>query len=65
MAYLFLKLKLIEELFLVISIFINRAPIGKTAEAKDLQGTIVFLASEASDFIIGQDIVVDGGYTII
>ncbi len=49
----------------VISIFINRAPIGKTAEAKDLQGTIVFLASEASDFIIGQDIVVDGGYTII
>jgi len=49
----------------VISIFINKAPIGKTAEAKDLQGTIVFLASEASDFIIGQDIVVDGGYTIM
>ena len=49
----------------VISIFINRAPIGKTAEVKDLQGTIVFLASEASDFIIGQDIVVDGGYTIM
>jgi len=49
----------------VVSIFIDRAPIGKTAEVKDLQGTIVFLASEVSDFITGQDIIVDGGYTIM
>ena len=31
---------------------------------KDLEGTIIFLSSNASSYITGQDIYVDGGWTI-
>lgn len=36
--------------------------LGKVERPEDLAGTIVFLASDDSDFITGQMIVVDGGY---
>jgi sorbose reductase len=49
----------------VISTFIGQAPIGKTAEPRDIQGAVLFLASEVSDFVVGHDIVIDGGYTIM
>jgi gluconate 5-dehydrogenase len=38
-------------------------PLGRLGVPKDLIGTAVFLASEASDFITGQTIFVDGGLT--
>ena len=37
-------------------------PMAKMAEVEDLQGALVFLASAASDYVTGADIVVDGGY---
>ncbi|MDX2137641.1 MAG: glucose 1-dehydrogenase [Chloroflexota bacterium] len=37
-------------------------PTKKMAEVTDLTGAVVFMASEASDFMTGSDIVVDGGY---
>jgi NAD(P)-dependent dehydrogenase (short-subunit alcohol dehydrogenase family) len=37
-------------------------PLGRMAEVADLQGAVVYLASPASDFVTGADIVVDGGY---
>jgi gluconate 5-dehydrogenase len=37
--------------------------IGRNGEMRDLDGITVFLASEASDYITGQIINVDGGYT--
>lgn len=37
-------------------------PMGRMAEVTDLQGAVVFLASEASDFMTGADMVIDGGY---
>lgn len=40
---------------------INRTPEGRWGDPKDLAGTAVFLASEASNFINGQIIYVDGG----
>ena len=40
---------------------INRTPAGRWGDPDDLGGTAVFLASEASDFINGQVIYVDGG----
>lgn len=40
---------------------INRTPAGRWGEPEDLAGTAVFLASNASDFVNGQVIYVDGG----
>lgn len=40
---------------------INRTPAARWGNPEDLAGTVVFLASKASDFINGQVIYVDGG----
>jgi NAD(P)-dependent dehydrogenase (short-subunit alcohol dehydrogenase family) len=42
---------------------ISRIPMGRVAEPIDLGGLAVFLASDASSFITGQNIFVDGGVT--
>ncbi len=39
-------------------------PLGRLGEVSDIQGAAVFLASEASDYITGHDLVIDGGYTV-
>jgi gluconate 5-dehydrogenase len=41
----------------------RRTPAGRWGKPEDLRGTVVFLASPASDFINGQCIIVDGGIT--
>ena len=44
--------------------FINdRTPMGRWGEIKEIEGLVVFLASSASDFITGQSLVIDGGWT--
>ncbi|RPD66464.1 NAD-P-binding protein [Lentinus tigrinus ALCF2SS1-7] len=40
-------------------------PMGRMGEPEDLAGAIVFLASDASRFMTGAEIRVDGGYCII
>ena len=45
-------------------VWMPQIPIEKFGEVEDLQGTIVYLASDASAYLIGQDIVVDGGVTV-
>lgn len=40
----------------------SRIPMGRWGEAEDLKGITVFLASQASDYISGAVIPVDGGY---
>ena len=40
----------------------NRIALGRWAEPEDLAGAAVFLASDASDYITGQTIFVDGGW---
>ena len=41
----------------------DRTPAGRWGEVTDLMGTIVFLASPASDYINGWTISLDGGFT--
>ena len=38
-------------------------PMGRMAEVSDLQGAVVYLASPASDYVTGHDLVIDGGYS--
>jgi len=39
----------------------DRIPLKRPGEPRDLDGAIVFLASEASEYITGQTLLVDGG----
>jgi 2-deoxy-D-gluconate 3-dehydrogenase len=41
---------------------LGRIPLGRWADPEDLVGAAVFLASDASDYITGQTIFVDGGW---
>jgi NAD(P)-dependent dehydrogenase (short-subunit alcohol dehydrogenase family) len=42
---------------------LGRIPLGRYATPADLEGTFVFLAARASDYVTGQIILVDGGWT--
>jgi len=44
--------------------WVAMTPAGRLGEVTDLQGAVVFLASAASDFMTGQDLIVDGGYCL-
>ena len=39
----------------------NRTPLNRLEQPKDLVGAVIFLASDESDFITGQTLLVDGG----
>jgi 2-deoxy-D-gluconate 3-dehydrogenase len=43
---------------------ITRTPAGRFADPGEIAGAAVFLASQASDFVTGADIIVDGGFFI-
>ena len=42
---------------------LDRIPLGRIADPKDIVGATLFFASPASDFITGQTLYIDGGIT--
>ena len=42
--------------------WLERIPLGRMASPEDLQGAACYLAAEASDYMTGADLLIDGGY---
>lgn len=48
----------------VFKTFITKIPMGRWGELEEIQGLAVFLASDASSFMTGAGITIDGGWTV-
>jgi gluconate 5-dehydrogenase len=44
-----------------VSYLVERIPAGRPGRPQDLEGPVVFLASDASEYVTGQTLLVDGG----
>jgi NAD(P)-dependent dehydrogenase (short-subunit alcohol dehydrogenase family) len=44
---------------------VRRTPMGRFAEAEEMAGGILYLASEASSMVTGQILAIDGGWTAV
>lgn len=45
-------------------VWLSLTPMNRLGEVTDLQGAVVYLAAEVSDFMTGHDMVIDGGYCV-
>jgi NAD(P)-dependent dehydrogenase (short-subunit alcohol dehydrogenase family) len=62
------KTKLVEDFLetppgkAAVPVWMERTPVGRMVDVTDLQGAVVFLAGPTSDFMTGEDLLIDGGY---
>jgi NAD(P)-dependent dehydrogenase (short-subunit alcohol dehydrogenase family) len=45
-------------------LWLRETPMGRVAQPQEMAPAVVFLASEASSFVTGHTLVIDGGYTV-
>ena len=62
----YMRTPLIEspEVAEMVPLWLEAVPMGRLGEVSDLQGAIVYLASDASGYLTGHDLVIDGGYSV-
>ena len=46
-----------------VEVYTERVPIRRMINNEDIKGAVVFLASDASNYVSGANLVVDGGWT--
>jgi sorbose reductase len=54
----------VDEMQPMIKQWCEHIPLNRLAHFTDLQGIAIFLASSASDYITGQNFIIDGGYSL-
>ena len=45
--------------------YCQRVPVGRLMDNEDIKGAVVFLASDASQYVTGENLMVDGGWTAL